>query len=262
MIIYSKEMAVAIQAAKSAGAFLKEHFDDSKKIDEESQNDIKIELDKLSQKLIEANLLKSFPDYSILGEEGCCGNSHSEYEWIVDPIDGTVNYYYGIPWFCVSIALRHRGEIVLGVIYDPMMDECWHVEIGGPACKNGKPISCSKREKISEAVVFVGHGKTDGSKEKGIERFAKVAWKVRKVRNNGSAALAMAYIACGRFDAYVESLISIWDIAAGKLLVESAGGTVNLVPIPGSDTQFSICAWNGRIPIHKTLDEPLESPQA
>ncbi len=255
MITYSPEMAVAIQAAKSAGAFLKEHFDDTKKVDEESQNDIKIELDKLSQKLITDTILGAFPCHSVLGEEGRAGDASSDCEWIVDPIDGTVNYYYGIPWFCVSIALRRCGEIVLGVIYDPMMDECWHAELGGPACKNGKQISCSKRDKMAEAIVFVGHGKTDGSKEKGIERFAKIAWQVRKVRNNGSAALAMAYIACGRFDAYVESVISIWDIAAGKIIVEAAGGTVTLDPNPNNPEQFGIIAWNGHIPIVEALNE-------
>lgn len=255
MTTYSEQMTVAIEAAKTAGAFLKGHFHDTKKVDEESQNDIKIELDKLSQQLITDMILKAFPDHAVLGEEGRAGNDASEFEWIVDPIDGTVNYYYGIPWFCVSIAMRKAGEVVLGVIYDPMMDECWHVEKGGPAYMNGKVTSCSKRTRMAEAVVFVGHGKTDGSKEKGIERFAKIAWQVRKVRNNGSAALAMAYIACGRFDAYVESVISIWDIAAGTLLVEAAGGKVILDPLEGSSDQFAIIAWNGGIPIVEALEE-------
>ncbi len=252
---YSAEMTVAIRAAKAAGAFLKEHFYDSKKVDEASQNDIKLELDKTSQKLITAEILSDFPTHAVLGEEGYTGDRNSEYEWIVDPIDGTVNYFYTIPWFCVSIALRHKGEVVLGVIYDPMMNECWHAVKGQTAYMNGEPMSCSKRDKMAEAVVFVGHGKTDGSKEKGIERFAKIAWQVRKVRNNGSAALAMAYIACGRFDAYVESVISIWDIAAGKVLVEAAGGKVDLVPNPNNSEQFAICAWNGSIPIVEALGE-------
>ena len=215
-------MTAAILAAKSAGAFLKKHFYDQKKVDEASQNDIKLELDKLSQKLITEEILSVFPTHAVLGEEGYTGDRNSEYEWIVDPIDGTVNYFYTIPWFCVSIALRRRGEIVLGVIYDPMMDECWHVEKGGIP---------------------------------GIERFAKIAWQVRKVRNNGSAALALAYIACGRFDAYVESVISIWDIAAGVLLVEAAGGKVVLEPKEDNPEQFAIVAWNGRIPIMEALDE-------
>ena len=108
---------------------------------------------------------------------------------------------------------------------------------------------------MAEAVVFVGHGKTDGSKEEGIERFARIAWQVRKVRNNGSAALALAYIACGRFDAYVESVISIWDVAAGVLLVEAAGGKVVLEPKEDNPEQFAIVAWNGRIPIMEALGE-------
>lgn len=252
---HDKEMDVAIRAAREAGRFLKEHFDKPMKVDEESQNDIKIELDKLSQKLITDLILDAFPDHAVLGEEGTAGTPGSPCEWIVDPIDGTVNYYYGIPWFCVSIAMRREGEVVLGVIYDPMMDECWHVQKGGPAYLNGQVRTCSTRDRMAEAIVFVGHGKTNGSKEKGIERFANIAWQVRKVRNNGSAALAMAYIACGRFDAYVESVISIWDIAAGALLVEAAGGKVILEPREGETNQFAVTAWNGRIPILEALAE-------
>lgn len=255
MTNYDQEMEVAIFAAKQAGAFLKEHFYDSKKVDEATQNDIKLELDKTSQSLITKCILDRFPAHSVLGEEGYSGERNSEYEWIVDPIDGTVNYYYSIPWFCVSIALRHRGEVVLGVIYDPMMDECWHVIRGQKPYMNDREMRCSQRTKMAEAIVFVGHGKTDGSKEKGIERFAKIAWQVRKVRNNGSAALALAYIACGRFDAYVESIISIWDIAAGALLVEAAGGKVSLEPKPENPEQFAIVAWNGLIPIQEALAE-------
>ncbi len=252
---YSAEMTVAIRAAKAAGAFLKEHIYDSKKVDAASHNHIKMEMDKISEKLMTALFLADFPLLSVLGEVGYTGDRYSEYDGIVDPIDGTVNYFYTIPWFCVSIAMRHRGEVVLGVIYDPMMNECWHVIKGQTPYMNDEPMSCSKRERMAEAVVFVGHGKTDGSKEKGIERFAKIAWQVRKVRNNGSAALALAYIACGRFDAYVESVISIWDIAAGALLVEAAGGKVNLDPKPENPEQFAICAWNGRIPILEALGE-------
>ena len=252
---HSPEMTVAIRAAKSAGAFLKKHFYDRKKVDEASQNDIKLELDKLSQKLITEEILSAFPTHAVLGEEGYTGDRNGENEWIVDPIDGTVNYFYTIPWFCVSIALRRGGEVVLGVIYDPMMDECWHVEKGGVPYMNGVPMHCSLRKRMAEAVVFVGHGKTDGSKEKGIERFAKIAWQVRKVRNNGSAALALAYIACGRVDAYVESVISIWDIAAGVLLVKAAGGKVILEPKKDNPEQFAIVAWNGCIPIVEALGE-------
>lgn len=252
-MIISKELNTAIEAAKMAGIFLKTHFNDVKKVDEASQNDIKLELDKLSQALITRHILSNFPDHAILGEESKEGNPDSNHEWIVDPIDGTVNYYYGIPAFCVSIALRIDGRIQLGVIYDPMMDECWHTEGTGPSYLNDRIIHCSDRTKMAEAIVFVGHGKTDGSKEKGIERFAKIAHQVRKIRINGSAALAMAYIAAARFDSYVESTISIWDIAAGIILVENAGGIAQYEPRPEDPETGSIIAWNGKIPILESL---------
>ncbi|MCD7798963.1 MAG: inositol monophosphatase [Akkermansiaceae bacterium] len=255
MNIQHQALQVAIETAKMAGAFLKKHFGDDKRVDEASQHDIKLELDKLSQALIFGHILKVFPDHALLGEEGVEGNSASPYEWIVDPIDGTVNYYYGIPLYCVSIALRYQGEIIVGAIYDPMLDECWYAEKGGKAYKNGVEQHVSPRTKMAEAIVFIGHGKTDGSKEKGLQRFAHVSGQVRKIRIIGSAALALAYIASGRFDAYVESLVSIWDIAAGKLIVECAGGRVDFTPFSEGSTGGSIIAWNAAVPIVESLGD-------
>lgn len=255
MSIQSQALQTAIDTAKAAGAFLKEHFDDNKRVDEASQHDIKLELDKVSQALITKRLLAAFPDHAILGEEGKEGDPSSPYEWIVDPIDGTVNYYYGIPQYCVSIALRHEGEIIVGVIYDPMLDECWYAEKGGKAYKNGVEQHVSPRVNMNEAIVFIGHGKTEGSKEKGLRRFAHVSSQVRKIRIIGTAALALAYIASARFDAYVESMVSIWDIAAGKLIVECAGGRVDFTPFSEGCEQGSIIAWNGGIPIVESLGD-------
>lgn len=239
----------AIAAARNAGEFLKANFHSDKVVDEATQYDIKIELDKRAQDLITNDLLGAFPDHALYGEEGIAGNQKASHQWIVDPIDGTVNYFYGIPHFCVSIALRIDDELVVGVIYDPMVDELWSVEKGSEATLNGRTIAASQRTELKESIVFVGHGKHDQSMEKGLERFARISTQVRKMRITGSAALAMAYIASGRFDAYVESSISLWDIAAGQLLVEAAGGAVDLVPIAGEEEKFSIIASNGRIPI-------------
>ncbi|WP_245741043.1 inositol monophosphatase family protein [Akkermansia glycaniphila] len=255
MMIPQQALTVAIDTAKAAGAFLKQHFHDDKHVDEASQHDIKLELDKMSQALITERLLAAFPDHAILGEEGKEGDPSSDYEWIVDPIDGTVNYYYGIPLYCVSIALRCRGELIVGVIYDPNLDECWYAEKGGPAYLNGKVQHVSRRTQMSEAIVFIGHGKTDGSKEKGLRRFAHVSGQVRKVRIIGTAALALAYIASARFDAYVESMVSIWDLAAGKLIVECAGGRVDFEPFTEGGEQGSIIAWNNAIPIVESLGD-------
>ena len=253
--MYSDQLHTATIAAKLAGAFLKEHFYKEKNVNEASQFDIKLELDVRSQDLITSYLLKDYPEYALYGEEGIAGNSESDWQWIVDPIDGTVNYFYGIPHFCVSIALRHKEEIVLGVIYDPMQDELWKVQKGGQPLLNGFPIHVSDRDKMEQSIVFIGPGKHAGSMEKGLERFAKISRQVRKIRISGSAALALAYVATGRYDSYVESSISLWDIAAGNLLVESAGGKVLVNPSESSKDQFSVMAWNGRIPIQKALEE-------
>lgn len=243
-------LQVAKQAAQEAGDFLKENFHQEKQVNESSQFDIKIELDVITQKKIEAVILASYPDHAILGEEGIIGSEGSDFEWILDPIDGTVNYYYGIPHFCVSIALREKGELILGVIYDPMVDELWSAEKGGPAYLNDQIITASSRTAMAESIVFVGHGKTGNSLETGVERFGRIAKQVRKMRITGSAALACVYVASGRFDAYVEGRISIWDIAAGLVILEAAGGKVELGEIKeGDDNSFSILAWNGKIPI-------------
>ena len=153
----------------------------------------------------------------------------------------------------ILLGARSDGEIVLGVIHDPMMRETWTVEKGSQAYLNGKPIQSSPREKLEEAVLFVGCGKDEEALSTGLERFKRGSLRARKMRMMGSAALGMAYIACGRLDSYVESRISLWDIAAGQLLVETAGGKVELTPVEGKTDVWSIVASNGKIPIEEIL---------
>ena len=247
------DLELSIHAAKEAGKLLRAHFGQEAAVDEATQHDIKLALDKESQKLIEDILLGERPGDALYGEEGLAGNQESERHWIVDPIDGTVNFYYGIPHFCVSIALRVGEEIVVGVIHDPMVGETWTVEKGGPPLLDGRPIRVSPRTKLEESAVFVGCGKDEAALTTGLERFRKASLRARKMRMMGSAALGMAYIASGRLDAYVESRISLWDIAAGKLLVESAGGKVMLSPSVDHPDAYSIVATNGLIPIEEIL---------
>lgn len=247
------DLDLATHAALEAGKFLREHFGKIAKVDEECHHDIKLALDKESQELITRILLDACPGDALYGEEGIAGNQQSDRQWIVDPIDGTVNFFYGIPHFCVSIALRDKGEIVAGVIHDPMVGETWTVEKGGPAMHNGVPIQVSGREKLEESILFVGCGKDGDAMRTGMERFARASLRARKMRMMGSAALGMAYIASGRLDAYVESRISLWDIAAGQLLVETAGGKVNLTALADNSDCYSIVASNGRIPIEEIL---------
>ncbi len=244
----------AIEAAKAAGKFLRDNFHSEKNVNEMKKYDIKLELDVRSQELITGMLLARFPTHAVLGEEGDTGGE-GPVEWIVDPIDGTVNYFYGIPHFCVSIAARDRvsQKLLIGVIFDPMQDELWTVIAGEPAHLNGKPIRCSGRDEMCDAVVTVGFSKSKESLDAGFERYKRISYNVRKTRMLGSAALAMAYIACGRLDAYVEEQISLWDIAAGILLIEAAGGKVQLETGRAKPGTMFICAWNGKVPIEGYL---------
>ena len=246
-------LQTAIQAAKEAGQFLRENFHKTKTVDEALRHDLKLALDKESQDLITRILLEKFPDHALYGEEGLAGNQKSNHQWIVDPIDGTVNFFYGIPHFCVSIALRIDGQLTLGVIYDPMVDELWTIEKGGQPTLNGRPVSVSDRTLLEESVLFIGCGKTEEALATGLDRFKKGSLRARKMRMMGSAALGMAYIASGRLDAYVESRISLWDIAAGQLLIEATGGKVTLTPHDDKPDVYSIVATNGKIPINEIL---------
>ncbi len=247
------DLELATHAALEAGKLLRQHFGSDAVVDEACDHDIKLALDKESQDLITGILLGARSGDALYGEEGLAGNQDSERQWIVDPIDGTVNFFYGIPHFCVSIALRVAGEIVVGVIHDPMVGETWTVEKGGPARLNGRPIQASKRDTLAESILFVGCGKDEEALRTGIERFHRASLRARKMRMMGSAALGMAYIACGRLDAYIESRISLWDIAAGQLLIETVGGKVELTPVAGHADAYSIVASNGRIPVAEIL---------
>src|ERR1700674_3453056 len=220
----------AVEAARAAGQLLRHNFQQPLRINSAEAHDIKLEIDVRSQELISESLLKKFPEHALYGEEGIVGDQESDHQWVVDPLDGTVNYFYGIPHFCVSIALRFQGEIIVGVIYDPMRDEMWSGQKGESPRLNGHHFRVSARADLAEAVVSVGLSKTGVTIEAGLPLLQQMIHRARKCRLMGSAALDMAYVACGRFDAYIEQGISLWDIAAGWILVETAGGTVEMKP--------------------------------
>lgn len=248
-------LPIALDAATQAGQLIRSNFGSDLTVNEMQCHDIKLELDVRSQKLITEIILANNPTHAILGEEEGDIGGDGEVEWIVDPIDGTVNYYFNIPHFCVSIAARNRRtkEMLLGVIHDPMQNETWSVVQGGPPMLNGKPIAVSTRATMAEAVVTVGFSKSRSALDAGFERYKRIAYDVRKTRMLGSAALALAYIASGRLDAYIEEQISLWDIAAGVMLVEAAGGKVNTSPSVVKPGTMFICASNGRLPIEPYL---------
>jgi len=227
-----------------------------KRADAITQHDIKLELDVRSQKLIERTLRSAFPEVALLGEEGVAGDPNAEYRWVVDPIDGTVNFAYTIPHACVSIALQKRGGVsparafedgfqtLVGVVYDPFCDELWTAIRGGPARLNGKTIRVSQRRNLDEAIVSIGFAKTRENLEATLPYFIDLVHHVRKIRIMGAAALALTYVASGRFDAYIERGIRLWDIAAGGLILERAGGDFWHEPV-GNDYSYRMISSNG-----------------
>jgi len=240
-------LEIAIAAARSAGELLRANFETTLDVNVFEAHDIKLELDVRSQDLITSQLLAEFPDHAIYGEEGIAGNQQSEWQWIVDPIDGTVNYFYGVPHFCISIALRKGAEIQLGVIYDPMRDELWSVDAGGVPTLNGRAIRVSSRERLQDAIVSVGLSKTKSTIAAGVPLLTRYVERVRKCRLMGSAALDMAYVSCGRLDAYIEQSVSLWDVAAGVILIQAAGGKVEITPRADNPDKISVVASSGRL---------------
>jgi len=225
----------AVRAAQAVGRLMRHHLHAAKRANAVTQHDIKLELDVRSQQLIQKSLSASFPKVALLGEEGIVGDPYAEYRWVVDPIDGTVNFAYTIPHACVSIALQRRAtkparsvyedgyETVVGVVYDPFSDEIWTATLGGPARLNGNVVHVSRRRRLDEAIVSIGFAKSKESLQATLPYFNKLVYRVRKIRMMGAAALALTYVATGRFDGYIERGIRIWDIAAGGLIVECAG---------------------------------------
>ena len=237
----------AENAARAAGKLLRANFPQRQRVNVVAAHDIKLEIDVQAQELISNLLLEEFPAHALYGEEGIVGDQSSDHQWIVDPLDGTVNYFYGIPHFCISIALRVRGEIIVGVIYDPIRNEMWAGQKGDVSKLNGSRIHVSDRTELAEAVISIGLAKTGETINTNFPLLQHMIHRVRKCRVLGSAALDMAYVACGRLDAYIETGISLWDIAAGWLLVENAGGTVDLRPRENMKDKYSIVASNGLI---------------
>ena len=258
----------AVKAARSAGELMRRHLRSPKKINSATQHDIKLELDVRCQKRIERTLRSAYPSVAILGEEGILGDTEAEYRWVVDPIDGTVNFTYGIPHACVSIALQTRSaepgarssrtkqaaapdgsrlyRTLVGIVYDPFCDELWTAIRGGRACLNGDAIRVSDRTRLEETIITIGFAKHKTTLNQMIPVVNRMVHRVRKIRIMGSAALAMTYVASGRMDAYIEAGIRLWDIAAGGLILECAGGDFWHEPLSGHH-RYRVIANNGRL---------------
>lgn len=218
-----------IQTAKKAGNFIKhekENFNYNT-VEIKGLNDLVSYVDKGAEKLITDDLALIFPEAGFIVEENTRSEKH-DYNWIVDPLDGTTNFVHGIPCFAVSIALEHQGEVILGVVYEVSRDECFHAFKGHGAFLNGKPIIVSKRKNLSESLIATGFPIYNFSRlENYLNALKTFMHHTHGIRRIGAAAADLCYLACGRVDAFFEYNLNPWDVAAGALIVLEAGGTVN-----------------------------------
>ncbi|MDR6554766.1 inositol monophosphatase family protein [Paenibacillus qinlingensis] len=266
--------AVAINTAAKAGQWIKTKLGDINHVGtKHSAQDLVTEVDKGSEKLIRNLIMTHFPNHSILGEEGVEPGpeasakalqemSDEEYLWIVDPIDGTTNFVHGFPFFSVSIALAHKGEVIVGVVYEPSRDELFVAEKGKGAYMHGKKTEVSEEETLLTSLIATGFpADRDGALPINLKGVQALSPKVRNIRVAGSAALHLAYVAAGRLSGFWEIGLNAWDIAAGALLITESGGRV-------TDTEGkpyhlgvrNVMATNGRI--HEEFKNELAAAEA
>ena len=220
----------AIQTALEAGRVLADKFGRAIQISNKGDIDLVTEADVASERLIVERIRSYHPRHAILTEESGdvaeAGGRDAEYKWVIDPLDGTTNYAHGYPCFCVSIALEHDGRVVVGVVYDPTRDELFAAERGEGATLNGRRMRVSATDELNRALVCTGFPYDVRERGDFARHFRAFIMHAQSVRRDGAAALDLAYVAAGRFECFYEEGLRPWDVAAGVLLVEEAGGRV------------------------------------
>lgn len=231
-------LAVAINCAAKAGEWIKSRQGDIKAVNEKfSPQDLVTDVDKGAEAMIRKLILTHFPSHQILGEEGVApgaaasaaalaASQDSEFLWIVDPLDGTTNFVHGFPFFCVSIALAYKGEVIIGVIYDPTRDEMFVAEKGKGSYMHGHTNRVSPDTRLEESIIAVGFNPDPLAAPINLKGITALSDKARSLRAGGSAALHLAYVAAGRLGGYYEVNLNAWDSAAGALMVKESGGLV------------------------------------
>jgi myo-inositol-1(or 4)-monophosphatase len=238
--------------ATEAGAAVLKHYFTSKNLkisNKEGINNLVTEADHAADKAIMDTIAETFPDHFILSEESGETSSSSEYKWIIDPIDGTVNYAHGIPLCCVSIGIEKAGKMVMGAVYNPFLNEFFFAERGTGSTLNGEPIHVSTKNAVIDACLVTGFPYTYLDMPNGpLDVFSRFIRKGVPVRRLGSAAIDLCWVAAGRFDGFYEHKLQAWDSAAGFLIVEEAGGRVtDFTGSYYSPYQPQIVATNGLI---------------
>jgi myo-inositol-1(or 4)-monophosphatase len=251
---------VAIEAAKDAGKFLKQSVGKFRELERKQgeERNLVTEIDKRAEQQIIETIKKRYPHHDFLGEESGSHNTRSEYKWIIDPLDGTTNFTHGLPIFCTTIGLEYKGEVILGVTYDPNFDELFVAEKGKGARLNNRSIRVSKTGRLMESLIITGFPyDIKDNPFNAVEHFSNMLMASQAVRRLGSAAIDLAYVACGRFDGFWEVSLNPWDMAAGILLVEESGGKfTNFRGYPSNIYCPNVLATNGLI--HNQMVEVLK----
>jgi len=251
---------LAIDVALEAGKYLKQSIGNIKKVETKlgQETNLVTEIDKNSEELIIGMIRKEYPDHDFLAEESGSHDRKSEYRWIIDPLDGTLNFTHGVPLYSVSIAVEHRGEIVAGVVYEPNLGELFTAQKGKGAFLNQRPISVSKVDRLIESMLVTGFPYTiRDNPDNAVQHFVNMLMKAQGIRRLGSAAADLAYVACGRFEGFWEVSLNPWDMAAGVLLVQEAGGRfTNFHGSASSVYGKQVLATNGLV--HDALVEILK----
>lgn len=239
----------AVGTATAAGKILLDKSRTRHKISLKGRVDLVTDADLASEKYILNAIVKRFPDHSILAEEGSSVDNGSDFKWVIDPLDGTTNFAHNFPFYCVSIGCEYRGEVIIGAIFDPERDEMFEAIKSGGARLNGKIIKVTNQSRLERSLLATGFPYDIGtSSEDNLKYFRRFIKRARAIRRAGSAALDLAYLACGRFDGFWELKLHPWDTAAGVLIVREAGGRVTAF----DGSRYSIydkylLASNGRI---------------
>jgi len=234
-VFVAELVGIAESIAREAGALLREFYHRGVAAEYKGDVDIVTVADRASEALIVARLKEALPSHGVYGEEGARQGLDSEFRWYIDPLDGTTNFAHGFPAFCVVLGCERRkpglkadedGEMVAGVIYDPLRDEMFSATKGGGAFLNGKPIHVSKVKKLQESLLATGFPSQKRHLSPNVHFYQEFTLRSHGVRRAGSAALDLAYVACGRLEGFWEFKLNPWDTSAGYLLVEEAGGTI------------------------------------
>lgn len=238
--------ALAQDLAYKAGELLREALSTERRITHKGEVDLVTDADEASEKLVVEGIRTVFPEHRLTGEEGATGAEESDYGWVVDPLDGTTNFAHGYPHFAVSIGLEFRGEPVVGVIYDPMRDEMFFAIKGEGATLNGQPIRVSSVPTLMQAMLAMGFSYDISERGPTYALWTEFNNQSQAVRRDGSAALAMTWVACGRLDAYFEKPVNNWDVGAGVVIAREAGATVTALDgSPYVLSEREVCCSNG-----------------